>query len=112
MTPVDQLSFHEATITGIARRGNVVTLTLDDALLTGSRGPAEVTIAGVRNIQRDGLPVAALSMEEKDGEILTLREQDGGVRLVVEWNDFATRRQHIVVYDLIGGTIAVASAPT
>jgi hypothetical protein len=66
----------------------------------------------VRSILRDGLPVEELRMEEKDGEILTLREQNGDVRLVVEWNDFAAKRQHTAVYDLIGGTIALGVAPS
>jgi len=46
-------------------------------------------------------------MEMPDGEILTLREENGHVILAVVWNDFAARRQETVVYTLLGARIVL-----
>jgi hypothetical protein len=102
-----QVSFHEATIVNISRLGDVVDLALDGVLIADTRRPANVTVEGVRGVLRDGSPANELHMEEEDGEILTLREEGEDVILVVQWNDFATKRQDIVVYKLLGGKIVL-----
>ncbi len=99
-----QVSFHEATLVGISRQGGDVDLALDGVLVADTRRPANVIVEGVSGILREGLPVDELRMEE-DGEILTLREKGTDVILVIQWNDFATKRQHVVVYNLLGGQI-------
>ncbi|MBV9782609.1 MAG: hypothetical protein JO264_02205 [Acidisphaera sp.] len=67
----------------------------------------EVAIEEVRGVLRDDLPIEQLRMEMPDGEILTLREENGHVILAVVWNDFAARRQETVVYTLLGGRIVL-----
>jgi hypothetical protein len=106
------VSFHEATLVGISPQGKDIKLTLDDVLISGMRQPAIVTIAGVRGILRNGSTTGKLRMEERDGEILTLRAENGKVLLVIEWNNFASRQQHTAAYDLLGGTIALHAVPS
>ena len=65
-----QISFHEATLIGIARQDSVVTLSLEGVFVAGDHRAAEVMVEGVDAMLRDGLPIADLRMEKEDGEIL------------------------------------------
>jgi hypothetical protein len=109
MTAIDQdltkASFHEATLTGISRKGSTVNLTLDDVHVASIQSAAVAEIEGVSAILRDGLPVDCIDMEAADGEILTLRREGGQIVLAVEWNDFAAKSQETVVYSLLGQKI-------
>ncbi len=100
-----QISFHEATLTGIAREGSTVSLTLEDVLISGTPITVEVTVSGVTSVIRDGTPVPGLRMETGDGEVLSLHKGKGQVLLALEWNDFATQSQHTVVYLFKGRNI-------
>ena len=102
-----QISFHEATLTGIVRRGSTVSLTLEDVFVAGVQRAAEVSVEGVDAVLRDDVPLSDLRMEKEDGEILTLREEDGQVLLIIEWNDFAAKSQEMAVYTLNGPNIAL-----
>ena len=100
------LGFHESTLAGLSHRGGTVRLSLDGVRTPDGREAAEVVIEGVRDVLRDNSPTGSLYMEQPDGEVLTLRQDGDAVTLVVEWNDFAAKRQHVAVYTLVGGRIA------
>lgn len=102
-----QISFHEATLTGIVRQDSVVTLSLEGVFVAGDHRDAEVMVEGVDAVLRDGVPIAGLHMEKEDGEILTLREEGGQVLLIIEWNDFAAKSQEMAVYTLNGPNISL-----
>ena len=76
--------FHEATLVGISHHGDAFDLTLNDVLIGGRALPASVAIQGVRNVMRDGLPVETISMEKKDGEVLSFRQEGNQVLLVAQ----------------------------
>ncbi len=100
-------SFHEATLVGVSCHGDTIDLMLNDVLVGKARVPISVTIEGARRILREGLPVQGVSMEEEDGEVLSLRQERDQVLLVVQWNNFAAKRQAIVTYNLVGGRIVL-----
>ena len=102
-----QISFHEATLTGIVRRGSAVSLSLEGVFVSGVQRAAEVTVEGVDAMLRDGVLIADLHMEKEDGEILTLREEGGQFLLAIEWNNFAAKSQEIAVYTFNGPKIAL-----
>lgn len=105
------IRFHEASLTGIVRRGTSVELDLVEVRIDNIPKNVKVTVDGVSSVLRDGLPVSDLAMEQEDGEVLSLRKEDGQVVLAVEWNDFAARLQRTVVYLLRGSNIAMYIAP-
>jgi hypothetical protein len=107
-----QISFHEASIAGILRKESTVKLDLEDVFIAGIQKAAEVEIEGVSAVLRDGLPIDDFHMETEDGEILTLRKEDGQFALAVQWNDFAAKSQHTVVYNLIGPKIVLRITPS
>ena len=100
------LGFHESTLAGLSHRGGTIRLSLDGVQTPDGQQAAEVVVEGVRDVLRDGSSSGSLSMEEADGEVLTLRQDGDDVTLAVEWNDFAAKRQHVAVYTLVGGRIA------
>lgn len=101
------ISFHEATLTDIVRRGSTVSLTLEDVSVADVQMAAKVTVEGVVTVSRDRIPVVHLQMEEEDGEILTLRKENNQVFLAVEWNSFSSKRQKTVVYTLDGPQVTL-----
>ena len=102
-----RVSFHEATIVGMSHYGNTVDLTFDDVLIEGSRVSAEVALQGVRRTLRDGAPVETISMEQKDGEVLSLRQEGDWVLFVVQWNDYSNKHLTVVTYRLLGARIVL-----
>jgi hypothetical protein len=72
-----EISFHEATLMGIARMGSTVRLALESLPVSGKLQAIEVTVQNVAVILRDGAPIADLRMEMEDGEVLTLRREEG-----------------------------------
>ena len=102
-----QISFHEATLTGIIRAVSTVSLTLEDVLVADARRSAEVAIEGVNRVLRNGVPIVDLRMEMEDGEVLTLFEESGQVVFALEWNDFKTGRQETVVYVFEGSNVVL-----
>jgi hypothetical protein len=107
-----QVSFHEAGLVGIAHSGGIVTLALDDVQFSGVPRAAKVTVEGVHTILRNGQPIPALRMEEKNGEILTLRKEDGRVLLAIQWEGFVAKRHEVVAYTLDGRKVALRVTPS
>lgn len=106
ITNQNQVSFHEATILSASRHSDRVSLSLDDVLIGSVRVTTHTTIQNVSAVLRDGLAVESVGMEEEDGEILGLFQQEGQVVLVVQWNKFSDNTQSTVTYKLVGGEMA------
>ena len=98
-----QISFHDVGIMGIVHAGSLVTLTLEDVRIAGVQTAAEVTIDGVNTILRNGLPLSDLQMEEKDGEIFSLRKENGRILLAIQRYDFIAKTYEVAAYSLGGG---------
>ena len=115
MTTTEQdlthISFHEATLIDIVRRGSTVSLTLEDVCVADVQKSAKVIVEGVVTVLRDGLPVVDLQMEESDGEILTLRKEENQIFLAIEWNNFTVNKQETVVYTFDGSQIMLRFTP-
>lgn len=100
-----QVGFHEATLAGISQSGDTVTLALDDVCTADTQRAVKVDIINVRAILRENVAVEHFLMEKKYGEVLTLREENGQVFLVVDWDDFTAKVQNTVVYVFTGENV-------
>ena len=106
------ISFHDAGLMGIIHAGSIVTLSLEDVLIDGVQMEAEVTIDGADTILRNGLPVPDIRMEKKDGELLTLRKENGQVLIAVQWDDFIAKTHEVVAYTLGGPEVVLRVTPS
>jgi hypothetical protein len=108
----NQISFHDVGLIGIVHAGSTVTLVLEDVRMAGVQMAAQVAIDGVNTILRNGLPVSDLRMEKKDGEVLTLRKENGQISLVIQWDDFIAKTHEVVAYTLGGAKLALRVTPS
>lgn len=98
---IQDTNFHEAGLTGIERPApRTVCLLLEGVQVDGQLRDASVWLKDVRQIVRDGLPVADFVMEHDDAEVLTLEEVSDSVHLIVEWNDFENHRHATKSYHI------------
>jgi len=95
-----QVSFHEAGLMGVVHTGNVVTLALEEVRIAGIPRSVEVKIERVNSIFRNGMSIPNFRMEKKDGEILTLRKEDGQILLAIQWDDFIAKNHEVIAYVL------------
>lgn len=102
-----QISFHDASLLGIVHTGSVLTLALEGVLIGEVLTAAEVIVDGVSALLRNGSPLSHFQMEKKNGEILTLREENGQILLAIQWDDFIAKTHEIVAYTLNGPNIAL-----
>ena len=107
-----QISFHDVGLMGIVHAGSIVTLALEDVRINGVQMAAVVTIDGVNIILRNGLPISDLPMEKKDGEILSLRKENGQILLAIQWDDFIAKTHEVVAYTLGGPKVALSVTPS
>lgn len=107
ITNQDQVSFHEATLVSISHFNDRVKLSLDDVLVCDTRVPADVDIENVRSIFRNDLAVKSVEMEEEDGEVLGVVQQNGQIVFVVQWNNFFEKTQSTVVYKFCGENVVL-----
>ena len=102
----DQIGFHEAVVTAISRRGSDLRIKLEDVLVNDANKSMEVKIEGVETVEQNGVIISDIRLEKTEAELLRLKKQDNNhVILVIEWKDYAARKQDIVVYDLRGSKI-------
>jgi hypothetical protein len=95
----EQISFHDAGLIGIHNSADgTICLRLEGIHVNSGTANACVTLKGVRQILRDGLPIESFVMEHKDAEILTLKKQHDSLDLIVEWNDFENHLQETRSY--------------
>ena len=107
-----KISFHDVGLMGIVHSGSIVTLTLEDVRIAGVQTAAEVTIDGVNTILRNGLPLSDLRMEQKDGEVLSLRKENGQILLAIQWDDFIAKTHEVVAYTLGGPKVGLSVTPS
>jgi hypothetical protein len=106
------LGFHEATVTGFSGTLPEIHLTLDGACSGAAEVNAELSFLGVTDLRQDGQPIQEARMAFADGEVLTLEWPDGLATLVVEWNDFATRRRMTSAYTWKCDDVLVVTQPS
>jgi hypothetical protein len=100
------LSFHESTVVAFHGTKPFVCLELADVRSGERLVSAEIDIRDVEAIWVDREPADAVMMECPDGEVLTLDLREKDVQVIVQWNDFASRRSITRSY-VIRGTPSV-----
>lgn len=106
MLDLSQLSFHDATIAGIRRRGSDVSLDIEDIAVDDKLYRGTVILRKVRRITRNEKVVSDLGMETPDGQILRLSVPTSGhIGLVVQWNDFEKKTQFVTAYEFTSEAI-------
>jgi hypothetical protein len=97
--------FHEATIVRFERSESGMEFELDDVLVGRRRARCVIHVwPPLRFVAPQTLPHGNL-MEAADGEVLTLVVSGNNLRLVVEWNDFASKKSFVRSYDVVGEAI-------
>jgi len=109
--------FHESTVLDFTKKGNTIYLKLEDVEERGDkwvtgifkfinvrnvkiRGPADDTgmFYPVRNIKIDD-PADDISMFYPDGEVICLEQEEaGGTMLIVEWDDYKSKKDETISY--------------
>lgn len=106
-----RLGFHESTVLRFEREGDNAILMLDGVRSNGRTCAATLRLEGLRDVQSDGQPVRDFGMVYGDGEVLTLETRPDGLSLIVEWNDFPSRRSVTRSYVLTGRRLEITPAP-
>ena len=96
------VSFHDASLVGIAQDRNLIRLSLEDVSLDDEHCAMIVTVAGVDSFTRDGHQAAGLQMETDDGEVLRLSHEEDALVLTVVWHRHAPQSQDTHTYRLSG----------
>lgn len=107
ITNQNQVSFHEATLVAISRSKGRISLSLEDVLIFGTRTSVDVSINNVDVVLRNDLVVESVEMEEDDGEVLGILQQEGQIVLIVQWNNFSDKTRSIVTYKFCGERVVV-----
>lgn len=107
ITNQNQISFHESTLVSISQFNDKIKLSLDDVLVCDARMPKDVYIENINSISKNNVSVRSVSMEEEDGEVLNIYQQDEDVVLVVQWNNFFKKTQNTVVYKFCGEKVVL-----
>lgn len=100
-----KVSFHDSTLVSLTHNGDEVSLLLDDVWWSDHTGPAAVILHGVSQVTRNSAKVQRLDMETRDAEILTLRQDNAAVTLVISWNELSSAHSNIVTYVLEGARL-------
>ncbi len=100
-------SFHEAFILGIRREHGSISILLENIHVNDEVRNGCVHLRNVTQITRDDSPVDEMTMEEPDGEVLTLTTSPGAVCLIVEWKDYKHHRKTTRAYDIACEAIEV-----
>jgi hypothetical protein len=102
MQKAQNISFHEAGITGVRSfPDGTLCVSLEGVYVDGEMRNASIRLKGVRQIVRDGSPAESFTMEYEDGEVLTLEKNSDSLRLIIEWNDFEHHRHTTRSYQIL-----------
>src|ERR1700728_2344714 len=77
--------FHDATIAGLSMNGGELLLPFEDVWLGDECFDVTVRLGGVRDLARDGAPVAGVEAEGKWAGVIAFEKSEGGASLVVSW---------------------------
>jgi hypothetical protein len=100
-------SFHEATASAFFREADTVHLHLDDVKCGDRLCSAAIAISGIRRIRIDNEEADVVTMEEQDGEILTLEIGENHLYAIIQWNDFVGHRSATLAYRIEGAATAI-----
>jgi hypothetical protein len=97
--------FHDTSLVGISRNGSTLILKIEYYDDDDNEQSADVSIAGVGTILREGTPIHSLAMETDHGSIIVLGEENHGVKLLLNWIDFSSKSHTMGYYEMPGATI-------
>ncbi len=101
----DKLSFHDASLVGVLREKDSLTLALEDVSIGDNQVSITATVSNIETVTRDGLRVAGMEMETDDGEVLRLTINNDVIILVVTWHKHAPHSQYTHTYQMSGKRI-------
>ena len=96
-----QISFHEATVVDFSQHGATIRIKLEGVLINKDKCSVNIQLQGVQKIIIDGETANAVSMEAKDGEVLSLEYKDGGMKIIIEWHNFDDRASFVRSYSFL-----------
>lgn len=102
------LGFHESTIVQFETHGADLELILDDVVVNGKKSTVSLKVTSIAYAAIDGVQSDLLAMEAEDGEVLTLDISDSCLWLMVEWNDFCSRKSITREYKVCGNSVSVS----
>jgi hypothetical protein len=106
------LSFHEATIIGLALEAASGELRLQGVYSESGLRCVTVYLENITLCEVDGEAVENLAMEASDGEVLSLDIRQDGIELIVEWNEWSpARSQFVRSYNVHAGSVRAEIAP-
>lgn len=105
---LQEVSFHEATVTAFYTCGDMVYLNLADVKSGDSCRVATITISGVTRLLKDRQEVEVISAEHQDGEVLTLEIGTSDLYVIVQWNDFEKHQSKTHSYLVEGASADVS----
>lgn len=105
------VSFHEATVVSFCRKGSNIELQLEGVTTDQGIRAAKVVLEAVAGLVVDGRPQSALTMEAQDAEVFSLKLNEIGMVLILEWNDWEPRRQFVRTYDVRATAVSVVIIP-
>jgi hypothetical protein len=91
-------SFHDSTLKTVSSTPATIKMEFEDVVVDDCKKSAEMVFEGVHDLTEDGSPSPQLAMEMPDAEILTLKEKDGWVHLIVVWRDYEKRLSSTKAY--------------
>jgi hypothetical protein len=104
---IEQISFHDSTVVGFTGNSHCIELTIEDTLISDSNKDIILRISNFDSFlvnEQEGVP----SMETEEGEILDLLLIDDCIVLIIEWNDYISKRSHIKKYKIKGGNVSIS----
>lgn len=94
------LSFHEASVSDLSRRGASIHLALTGVSYNDKVVSVAIEFCNVRKVLVDGVEMENVTMEFPDGEVLTLRLEIDCVEIIVEWDDFKNKKSKTRCYKM------------
>jgi hypothetical protein len=104
-TDLIKSEFHDTSLVGISRDGATLILKIEYYDDDDNEQSADVSIAGVGTILREGTPIHSLTMETDHGSIVVLGQHNQDVKLLLDWVDFSAKSRTMGYYEILGATI-------
>ena len=99
-------TFHDSTLRSVTSdTESTIRMRCEDVFVRDANQTVDLLIEGVHDLTEDDRPRAKLVMEKPEGEILTFKEKDGWLDLIVNWIDYKTHTSEIKAYRFGYGNI-------
>lgn len=107
MINLRKIAFHESTLKNLSMTNHEVKLEIEDARIDGKKSRVLIDVESTQRLLVDGNLSETLDLEAEDGEVLTLVVLDKSLKIIIEWNDFSSRRAWTKSYEIFGKRIFI-----